>query len=128
MARFVVDAYVWIEYFNDSEKGRKVAFILENSSHEIFTSNATVAEIINKCLRTNKDAFIAMNCINDLSLIINITQEIAFTAGQIHFECKKKNKDFGMLDAFVAATAKKMKAKILTGDDDFKHFREAVFI
>ena len=63
-----------------------------------------------------------------LSSIIVINKEISILAGHIHFEAKKKNKDFGMLDAFVAATARKIGAKILTGDTDFRGFKEAVFI
>jgi len=32
------------------------------------------------------------------------------------------------LDSFVVATAKKLNAKILTGDNDFKNFKEVIFI
>ena len=128
MTRFVVDAYTWIEYLEDSEKGRKAAKIIEEDSNAIFTSSATVAEIISKFLRVNKDVRTAINCINSMSNVISVNQEIANLAGHIHFEAKKNNKDFGMLDAFVAATAQKVRAKILTGDPDFKGFKEAIMI
>ena len=128
MTKIVADAYIWIEYLEDSEKGRKAAEFIEDESNEIFTSSATVAEVISKFLRANKDIGIAIKCINNMSNVVNLTQEIAGPAGQIHFEAKKKNKNFGMLDAFVAATAKKMDAKILTGDPDFKNFKEAIII
>ena len=128
MTKFVIDAYTWIEYLEDSEKGRRTAETIESDSNEIFTSSATVAEVISKFLRSNKDVKIAINCINSMSTVVSVTQEIANLAGQIHFEAKKKNKEFGMLDAFVAATARKLNAKILTGDPDFKGFKEAVMI
>ena len=128
MTKLVADAYTWIEYLEESEKGRKAAKFLEDDSNEIFTSSANVAEVISKFLRSNKDVGIAIKCINSMSNVVNVTQEIANLAGQIHFEAKKKNKDFGMLDAFVAATAKKLNAKIITGDPDFKNFKEAVMI
>ncbi len=102
--------------------------IVENPSNDIFTSSSTIAEIVSKFLRTNKDFKIALNCINSISIIINVSHEISVLAGRIHYESKKKNRDFGMLDAFVAAAARKIDAKILTGDDDFKHFKEAVLI
>ena len=114
MTKFVADAYIWIEYLEGSEKGRKAAEAIEDGSNEIFTSSATVAEVISKFLRSNKDMWIAIKCINSMSNVVNVTQEIANLAGQIHFEAKKRSKNFGMLDAFVAATAKKMNAKILT--------------
>ena len=128
MTNFVVDSYAWIEYLEDSEKGKRAAETIENDSNEVFTSSATVAEVISKFLRSNKDVRIAINCINGMSTVVSVTQEIANLAGQIHFETKKKNKDFGMLDSFVVATARKLNAKILTGDPDFKVFKEAVMI
>ncbi len=128
MTKYVIDAYAWIEYLEDSEKGRTAAKIIEDSSNEIFTSSATIAEVISKFLRANKDFRIALTAINSLSMTIIVTQELSCLAGKIHFETKRKNKNFGMLDAFVAASAKKISAKILTGDDDFESFKEAVFI
>ena len=128
MTRFVVDAYAWIEYLEGSEKGKKVSEIIMNNSNEIITSSATVAEVLGKVLRRNQDIKIALNHINNLSTVYNVSQEIGILSAQIHFEVKKKIKEFGMLDAFVAATAKKIDAKILTGDNDFRNFKEAVMI
>ena len=128
MTKFVVDAYAWIEYLNGSNRGKKVSDILENNSNEILTSSATVAEVVSKFLRSNKDHNIAVNAINSLSKTVDVSQDVSLIAGKIHFEAKKRNKEFGMLDAFVAATARKAKARILTGDDDFKNFKESVFI
>ena len=128
MTKFVIDAYAWIEYLDGSEKGRKVAEIIEEDTNEIFTSSGTVAEVVGKVLRRNEDINIALNHINNFSAVIDITQDICIAAAHIHFEYKKKNKNFGMLDAFVAAIAKKLGAKILTGDNDFRNFKEAVMI
>jgi len=128
MTNFVIDSYAWIEYLNGSEKGKKVAEILEKEEDEFLTPSTAVAEIISKTLKENKDMNVALNHINNLSTVFQITSEIGVLAGQIHFENKKKNKEFGMLDAFVAATARKLGAKILTGDPDFKRFKEAVMI
>lgn len=128
MTKFVVDAYAWIEYLEGSEKGEKVSDIINNDTNEIFTSAVTVAEVVSKFLRSKKDIEIALNGINTLSSVLDTTQDISISAGKIHFDAKKKNKDFGMLDAFVASTAKMINAKILTGDEDFRHFKEAVFI
>ena len=128
MDKFVIDAYAWIEYLIDSEKGRKAAKIIENDTNQIFTSSATMAEVVSKVLRESRDLKSALTHVNNFSTIVNVTHELSVLAGQIHFETKKKSKDFGMLDAFVAATAKSINAKILTGDNDFKNFKEAVLI
>lgn len=128
MTRFVIDAYAWIEYFGGSEKGIKVRNIIEDDSNDIFTSSITISEVISKFLRLNKDINLVINGISSMSVSVDVNNEIAVEAGKIHFSAKKKNKDFGMLDAFVAATAKNIRAKILTGDDDFTYFKEVVFI
>ena len=128
MNKFVIDAYAWIEYLDGSEKGRKVAEIIEDDENEIFTSSPTVAEVIGKVLRRDDEMNVALNHINNFSTVIELTQKISIAAAQIHFETKKKSKNFGMLDAFVAATAKNLNAKILTGDPDFKNFKEVVMI
>ena len=128
MTKFVIDAYAWIEYLEGSEEGMKVSEIIEDDLNDVFTSSATVAEVIGKVMRKNQDIKVALNHINNFSTVLEVTQEIGISAAQIHFEAKKKNKNFGMLDAFVAATARKLSAKILTGDNDFKEFKEAVMI
>lgn len=128
MTKFIIDAYAWIEYLNGSERGKRVAEFVEQSEHEIYTSAATVAEVISKFLRTNKDPHIAITAINSMSMVVTLTQELSSEAAHIHFEAKKKVKNFGMLDAFVGATAKKLGAKILTGADDFKYFKEVVWV
>ena len=128
MTSFVIDAFAWIEYLQGTEKGKKAAEIIEDEGHRIFTSSATVAEIVSKILRENKEVGIALNHVNNFSTVVNVTNELGQLAGRIHFETKKKNRNFGMLDAFVAATAKKLNAKILTGDPDFKNFKDTLII
>ena len=128
MTKFVIDAHAWIEYLNGTEKGKKAAEIIEDDKSQNFTSSATVAEVVGKSLKENKDFNIALDYINNFSTLVNVTGELSILAGQIHFESKKKSKDFGMLDAFVVATAKKLNAKILTGDPHFKGFKEAVMV
>lgn len=128
MTSFVVDAYAWIEYLDGTERGVNVEKVLEDNANEFFTSSATLAEVISKFLRSKKDIKLALTALTTLSTIVSINQETAILAAQIHFDAKKKNKEFGMLDAFVAATAKKIGAKILTGDPDFRHFKESVII
>ena len=128
MTKFVVDTSAWIEYLEESEKGRKFSKIIENGENELFTSCSSVAEIITKFLKSSKETSIALDCIHSLSNVIDADEEISILSGQIHFEEKKKNKDFGMLDAFVAATAKTKSAKILTSDNNFKNFKEAVIV
>lgn len=128
ISKFVLDASVWIEYLEGTIKGLEIKNIIENDSSSNITSAVTVAEVISKVLRLNQDAELALTHINNFSIVIELTQELGIAAGKIHVEAKKKNKEFGMLDAFVVATARKLNAKILTIDSDFKPFKETVFV
>jgi predicted nucleic acid-binding protein len=41
---------------------------------------------------------------------------------------RKTEKDFGLADAYVLATARQLKSKVLTGDPHFKNLKEAVML
>ena len=62
------------------------------------------------------------------SQIVNANEELSLEAGLIHCEMRKSQKDFGLGDAFVLATARRLHSKILTGDVHFKCVKDAVFI
>jgi len=129
MTKFVVDASVWIEYLQDTEKGRQAAKAIESEESDCFTPASVVAEVTSKAIRSgNLNTGLAFEAFTSLSTVSELTREMAAMAGHIHSEIKKKNKDFGMLDAFVVATARKLGAKILTCDSDFKGFKETIMI
>ena len=128
MPRFVIDAYAWIEYFLGSEKGIRIREIIEASNNEIFTSVITIAEVVSITKRENKYNEDIYNIINNLSTVYLIDPELAKETGLFHAEIRKKIKDFGMTDCVVLLTARKLNAKILTGDAHFKDFKEAILI
>jgi predicted nucleic acid-binding protein len=127
MSKHVVDAYAWIEYLDGSEAGRKVSALLENDD-ETFTCAVTIAEVISKVARKAKDVKVAYDVILGNSQIVNIDEELSLQAGLLHYEMRKTLKDFGLADAYVLATAKRLKSKILTGDMHFKNVKDAVLI
>ena len=128
MTKFVIDAYAWIEYFEGSSAGEIVKEKIINPSNEIYTSTVTIAEIVNKIKRVNRDFEIAYKAIITLSKPMSIDDETAKEVGLLHAEIKKKIYDFGLADAFVLNLARSIKAKVLTGDSHFKNFPETVMI
>lgn len=114
----LLDSYAWIEFFIGSEQGKKVQKILEY--YACFTSIVSIAEIIDWCLRNNKDPTDRIRRIKELSRLINLNEVIVTSAGKINFENKKTIKDWGMLDSFIYATALLYNLKVLTGDTHFK--------
>ena len=127
MSRHVIDAYAWIEYLDGTEAGRRVGAVIENND-EIFTCAMTIAEVVSKVARKGMNVKTAYDVLLNNSQVVNADEELSLEAGLLHFEMRKTLKDFGLADAYVLATARKFKSKILTGDPHFKNMKEAVLI
>ena len=127
MTKHVIDAYAWIEYLDGSISGKKVASILENND-DAYTCAITLGEVVSKVARMDKDAKIAYDVLSSNSQIINVDEELSLQAGLIHCEMRKTSKDFGLADAYILATARKLKSKIVTGDPHFQGIKEAIMI
>ncbi len=125
--KYIVDSYAWIEYLGGSPAGQKVREII-GADNEIYSLNLSVAEVVSRIKRLNENADLAYEAIISNSKIIDIDVELAKEAGLLHAETRKKIKDFGLVDVLILVSARKLKAKILTGDPHFKGFKEAVFI
>lgn len=128
MLRYVIDAYAWIEYLIGSESGAEVNTILEKETNEIYTCAVTVAEVISKVAREGRDVKVAYDVLVNNSQVINVDEELSKETGLLHAEMRKTEKDFGLADAYVLATARKLKSKVLTGDTHFKSVKEAVLL
>jgi predicted nucleic acid-binding protein len=128
MTRYLVDAYAWIEYLAGSKSGAKVNAVLEKESSEIYTCAVTIAEVISKVARENRDVKVAYDILLSNSQVINVDEELSKEAGLLHADMRKTEKDFGLADAYVLATALRLKSKVLTGDLHFKSVKEAILI
>ena|SRR3990170_1993775 len=128
MTRYVVDAYAWIEYLIGSNSGAKVHATLEKENTDIYTCAVTVAEVVSKVAREGRDIKIAYDVLLSNSRVINADEELSMEAGLLHAVMRKTEKDFGLADAYVLATARRLKSKVLTGDAHFKGLKEAVLI
>ena len=128
MSRFTVDAWAWIEYLIGSEYGSKVNEILEDGTSEVYTCAVTLAEVVSKVAREGREVEVAYSLLLTNSQIVDADEELSKYAGLFHAEMRQKEKDFGLADAYVLATARKLKSKVLTGDAHFKNVKDAVLI
>ena len=126
--KYVIDAYAWIEYLIGSKTGEKVKSVLEKETNEIYTCAATVAEVVSKTAREDREFETAYDILLSNSQIVNIDDEISKEAGVLHCEMRKTKRDFELADAYVLAVARTVNAKILTGDPHFRGVKEAVVI
>lgn len=125
--KYVIDSFAWIEYLDGTSAGEEVRKILIGEN-DIYTLNLSVAEVVSRVKRLGKDSDVAYDSIISNSKILDITVELARESGLFHAEIRKKIKDFGLVDVFILLSARKLKAKVVTGDKHFKGFKEAVFI
>ena len=123
----VIDSFAWIEYFRGTSAGEKAKEFIEKGSAA--TSAITLAELREKYLRENWSSFdIDINFVVTKTSLVLVDREISILAGRINYENKKKIKNWGMADSIILATARKVSAKILTGDPHFKNIKDAVMI
>ena len=124
--KILVDSSAWIEYLEGSEAGERVSQILKNE--EIYSINLIIAEVVSKIKRNNQDFNLAYKIISSNSMVFDLNPRIAKEAGLIHAEIKKKVRNFGLIDAIILSSAKKLNAKILTNDTHFEGFKETILI
>lgn len=127
--KYVVDSWAWIEYLISSPIGEKVKEILENNKNKIYINSIILAEVISKASREKMDTNVAFDALVNLSVIADINgPTFSKEVGLLHTEMRKTMKDFGLADAFVLVTARKLNAHVLTGDPHFKGIKEAIMI
>jgi len=128
MSKYVIDAYAWIEYLIGSKAGNKVKSTLEGENNEAYTCAVTVAEVISKTAREGRNIQTAYGILISNSTVINADEEISKETGVLHAAMRKAEKDFGLADAYVLATARKTNSRVLTGDTHFRGVKEAILI
>ncbi len=126
MKKLFIDASAWIEYFEDTEKGKMVAKIVESEEYEICTPMSVVAEVVKIHLKKRKDPEPALEGLQQLSFLIPLTMEGSINAAKLCSEYRSKHNNFGMLDAFILATARELGGKVLTFDNGFRQFKETI--
>ncbi|MBU2099664.1 type II toxin-antitoxin system VapC family toxin [Candidatus Micrarchaeota archaeon] len=125
---FLIDSFAWIEYFRGTKEGEKVKRLLEN--FRCFTPTVVIAELSDKYSRENYSFWSQdLQFISENSVLLNLDMQTASEAGKIKQLVRKKYKNkFGLVDAIILATAKKMNAKVVTGDKHFKPLENVEFL
>ena len=119
----LIDTSAWIEFFDGSEKGKKVWNFLNSAN--CFTSIITITELTKWAIKNNIDYKNRIERIKKSSNIININEIVALLAGQINEEYENRP---GIADSIIYATAKFYKLRVLTSDKDFSGLDDVEFI
>nr|MDO8098860.1 PIN domain-containing protein [Candidatus Njordarchaeota archaeon] len=114
----LIDTSAWIEFFLKTEKGVKVKQHLETWS--CYTSIVSIAEISNWARRQKLNGRELVKYMVELTQLINMNLKIAFLGGELNFQRKKTEKDWGLIDSIILATAQIYNLEILIKDHHFK--------
>jgi predicted nucleic acid-binding protein len=114
----LIDTSAWIEFFLKNKKGERVKHYLKTES--CYTSIVSIAEISNWASRQKLDGGELVGYVIELTQVAGLNLKIAFLAGELNFQRKKIEKDWGMMDSFILATARIYNLKILTKDSQFR--------
>ncbi|MBI2579602.1 MAG: PIN domain-containing protein [Candidatus Aenigmarchaeota archaeon] len=125
---YILDSYAWIEFFKGETQGEKIKALVDEPKNQIYTNAVNIAEIMSITLREKRDTAKAMESIISNSKIIRVDGEFAKEAGELHAEMKSNNRNFSYGDAFALLTARKLDAKIVTGDPDFRGIKNVIMI
>ncbi len=126
-SRIVVDSWAWIELFSGSEKGRKVENELSQAG-EAFTTSVSLAEVVSVVIRRGRPFEGARSVVGSNSKVLVPSGDDAVEAGVIHARIREGVPNFSLADAFVLQAARKLGAKVVTGDEDFRGIKEAKLI
>lgn len=92
---------------------------------ELWTSVVSLTEVVSKYGRKGLPEDKAVEAIGSLSRFGIPDQRDAVEAGRLHAQAKARSPNFSLADAFVLQLARKLRAKVLTGDPDFEGIKEA---
>ena len=126
-SKYILDSHAWIEYFKGSDKGEKVKGIIEGG--RAYTPIVVLTEVSYWYSKQGVEFRDRVNFITANSIVANANEQIAVNAGKIKNLIRKKYKNnFGTIDALILATARSIKAEVVTGDYHFKPLKNVHYI
>jgi len=125
---YVIDSYAWVEYFIGSDKGKLLKKLFLDEKNNFLTIECCLAEIKGWALKNNKDFDDLFTIIRANSRILSLTEHNWIDSGEVRFEQRKSQRDFGLIDAVILVKQKELNCKLITGDKHFKGMKSIVFL
>ena len=120
----LLDSWCWIEYFNGTKIGKKVAEYID-SGENLFISVINLAEVYKWSLskKNEEDANAIIHIMLSRCFLLPVEAETALNAGKLNW--KKK---WGLGDSLIYESAKAHNLKLVSGDPHFKKEKEVVYL
>ncbi|RMF90441.1 MAG: type II toxin-antitoxin system VapC family toxin [Methanobacteriota archaeon] len=122
----LLDTSAIIEHFIGSKEGKVVQETLKKEP--CYISILTLAEAKGWCLKNGRDYGLWLEATKKLTTTVNIDEEICEKGADITFEMQKKNRDFGLMDGMILASARSINQRLMTKDRHFEGLTDAVLI
>jgi predicted nucleic acid-binding protein len=121
----LIDSWAWVEFFAGSKIGEKVRAYVMDEDQEVIISSINLAEIYRIALdRFNQQmAEKRRRAMISRCYLIPVDEEIAIKGAKFRHE-----RDWGLGDALIYATAIREGAKVLTGDPHFKGLKDVTYL
>jgi predicted nucleic acid-binding protein len=121
----LIDSWAWVEFFAGSKIGEKVKGYVMDENQEIIISSINLAEIYRIALDRFDQLAAETRRRSMLSrcFLIPVDEEIAVQGAKF-----RHDRDWGLGDALIYATAVREGAKVLTGDPHFKGLKDVIFL
>ena len=122
MNRSVIDSSCWLEYFNDSDVGKKVSIIIKDIKN-VIVPTIVIYEVFKK-LVIEKDEDSAIFTIGQMKqgIIVELNQELALLSAKTSLECK-----LSMADSIIYTISKKFNAMLYTQDKHFEKLKNVTY-
>ena len=120
----MLDSWAWIEYYRGSAYGKKVQRIIEGDE-EAYISTLNIAEVFRWFLRyySEEEAEEERTTMKQRCVVMAVDDEVAVEAAKIRHRI-----GFSLGDSIILATARMVKAKVVTGDRDFKGLTDSLYL
>ena len=101
---------------------------LSKENTKIFISGVIISEVLIKFLKREKPATEAITAMTMLTTLIPFDAKVAEETAKIYVQERRTKSKFGVADAHILAVARIWNAKIITYDNDFRNFSEAIIL
>ncbi|MFH1072150.1 MAG: hypothetical protein V1743_01850 [Nanoarchaeota archaeon] len=128
MTYHIIDSYAWVEYFNGSAKGKRVQKLLLNQKHSFSTIHPCLAELHGWALKNSQDFNQVLQVVRANSDLISLSEDEWIQTGKERFFQRKKEPDFGLIDAAILVKQKELHCKVISGDRHFRNVKNVVFL
>lgn len=112
MKKILVDTDVFIDFFHKEEYAEKIITRLIDEGVLLYISILTITEL--RTGFTPQQAEFFLPKLYHMTIVLNLSREIAELAGEFRFKYSKKGKILSTVDTLIAATATRERYPLLT--------------